>query len=532
MAASRIPGPIGTSGVPQNLDDGTMILALSPLPGSIGLSQPSARVPSHFGSMAFIPPEPVRRTEAPTVQVLRQGSRGPEVQKLQRLLNARLAPSPNLAVDGINGSLTHHAVLLYQKGVSIATDGVVGKQTWYYLLKGDKATDRQPPIRSPQPSTTASGAVPKSPVPTSAPTLKASTAQVAGILEWPLEGKFAEAFRRTAPKLSGSMRHEFEALLSPTSLEIMAGSLVVWAGSHAFGVGEVVDIVLLSGGVFFLGMAAFDVAGELGDFLVVTSTAAVTDDLDEAASHLARAIAIMGVAAFIALLAQVARGRGGGKGGTAEAPPKPVPENAAPQSKSTPKEPRAPTAPEAPTTVVSAIAQRRADNARLHNSAKFQEDMNKVGVSKEQVALMYAKEAPLGFKSREQYLQFEQELDVALKKDGLGDADVGMKGTATTFYSENPGKPMGHHWDADPANPGDFDLNLTSKKMVSQMYAAGIKPSEKYGVFKTRDVEAQNPELRRFAKKWSKELGRDVNVVGYPEPQARDATEFILRGKQ
>lgn len=532
MAASRIPGPIGTSGVPQNLDDGTMIRALSPLPGPIGLFRASAEVFSHFGSMVLIPPKPIYQTAKPAVQLLRQGNRGPEVDKLQRLLNLRTQPSSNLKVDGVFGPVTLHAVQQYQKGVSSAADGIVGKDTWYHLLKGDKATVLQPPIRPLQAATAGSNKTAASQPPMPAPSPLAISTPAAGILEWPLEDKFAEALRRTAPKLPGSMRHEFEALLTPTSLGIMAGTLVVWAGSHAFGVGEIVDIALLAGGAFFLGMAVFDVAGELGDFLVVTSTAAVTDDLDEAASHLARAIAIMGVAAFIALLAQVARGRGGGKGGTAEAPPKPVPENAAPQSKSAPKEPRAPTAPEAPTKVVSAIAQRRADNARLHNSAKFQEDMNKVGVSKEQVALMYAKEAPLGFKSREQYLQFEQELDVALKKDGLGDADVGMKGTATTFYSENPGKPMGHHWDADPANPGDFDLNLTSKKMVSQMYAAGIKPSEKYGVFKTRDVEAQNPELRRFAKKWSKELGRDVNVVGYPEPQARDATEFILRGKQ
>jgi hypothetical protein len=120
------------------------------------------------------------------------------------------------------------------------------------------------------------------------------------------------------------MRHEFEALLSPTSLGIMAGTLVVWAGSHAFGVGEVVDVGLLIGGALFLGIAVIDVASELGDFLVVTSSAAAEEDLDEAASHLARAISIMGIAAFIALLARFGRGRGGSKGTAAETAPKPV----------------------------------------------------------------------------------------------------------------------------------------------------------------------------------------------------------------
>ncbi|MDQ3256024.1 MAG: hypothetical protein M3R15_19355 [Acidobacteriota bacterium] len=159
-----------------------------------------------------------------------------------------------------------------------------------------------------------------------------------------MEDKFAEALRRTAPKLPGSMRHEFEALLSPTSLAIIAGTLVVWAGSHAFGVGEIVDIVLLVGGIFFLGLAVFDVAGELGDFLVVTSTAADEKDLDEAASHLARAIAIMGVAAFIALLAKVARGRGG-KGSATETPSKPAPSKSQSSQKTGPPEPPPPKEP-------------------------------------------------------------------------------------------------------------------------------------------------------------------------------------------
>ncbi|MDQ2697157.1 MAG: EndoU domain-containing protein, partial [Pseudomonadota bacterium] len=135
------------------------------------------------------------------------------------------------------------------------------------------------------------------------------------------------------PKLPDSMRYEFEAILSPNSLAIMAGTLVVWAGSHAFGVGQAVDVVLLVGGAVFLGMAVFDVAGELSDFLVVTCNAADENDLDEAASHLARAIAIMGVATFTALLAKIARGRGR-KGGTAEAPLQPAqkPAHAKPQA--------------------------------------------------------------------------------------------------------------------------------------------------------------------------------------------------------
>jgi hypothetical protein len=116
-----------------------------------------------------------------------------------------------------------------------------------------------------------------------------------------------------------------------------------------------------------------------------------------------------------------------------------------------------------------------------------------------------------------------------MRQAGLPDAEIGLKGTATTFYSENPGKPLGHHWDADPANPGDYDFNVTSPAMVESLRAAGIKPSEKYGVYKTRDLEQSFPALDAFQQKWSGILGRDVNFVGYPAAQARDATEYVVR---
>jgi hypothetical protein len=37
-----------------------------------------------------------------------------------------------------------------------------------------------------------------------------------------------------------------EALLKPETLAIIAGTLVVWAGSHFLGVGEIVDVILLA----------------------------------------------------------------------------------------------------------------------------------------------------------------------------------------------------------------------------------------------------------------------------------------------
>ena len=316
MAGSRKQGSLGMTPEVHNLNDGTMVRGLSPRPGTIGA--PTAVIASLDGSRSV--PAHMRRTSRnkaaqSKLQILRQGSQGPEVRALQRLINARLAPAPNLAIDGVFNPAVNQAVLQYQKGVAVPADGIVGKQTWYHLLKGERVTVGQASIPSLPPAT------------------------AAGVWEWPLTDKFTEVLRRTGPKLPGSMQREFGALLSPASLEILAGTLVVWAGSHAFGVGEVVDIVLLAGGVLCLGLAVFDVAGELGDFLVVTSTATDEKDLDEAASHLAVAIAILGVAAFIALLAKVARVRSG-RGGGSEAPPELEPERAPPKSRKPHPEPK------------------------------------------------------------------------------------------------------------------------------------------------------------------------------------------------
>ena len=355
MAAARVPGPAGISGQPLALDDGTLVRALSPLPGPVGAMAtpaPGGRpgqakrpaAPSSLPLQAAVAAPPAgRRQPGPAgMPVLRQGAQGPAVERLQRALNLRLVPSPQLRIDGDFGALTRQAVLACQRGLALDADGVAGRDTWFHLLSGTRvaAPAGAPPPRVPGPvPQPARAAAPVAPPPPAAPV--APPPPAAAVWEWPMDRKFAEALRRTAPKLPGSMRHEFEALLTKENLAIMAAGLVVWAGSHAFGVGAVVDIVLLVGGVVLLGMAVFDVAGDVGDFLVGASTADSEQDLDAAATHLARAIAVIGVAAFVALLfkgAKAAKGGKGGKGGkgstggkagTAEAAP-PAPRAPAP----------------------------------------------------------------------------------------------------------------------------------------------------------------------------------------------------------
>ena len=70
---------------------------------------------------------------------LRRGSRGPQVVQLQVMLN-RIGQSypaiPRVAsVDGIFGTQTENAVLAAQRIFNLDPDGIVGKGTWYQLVR-------------------------------------------------------------------------------------------------------------------------------------------------------------------------------------------------------------------------------------------------------------------------------------------------------------------------------------------------------------------------------------------------------------
>lgn len=60
------------------------------------------------------------------MELLREGSRGPEVQKLQKLLG--------ITPDGIFGPGTKKAVIKYQLSINATADGIVGNNTWSVLL--------------------------------------------------------------------------------------------------------------------------------------------------------------------------------------------------------------------------------------------------------------------------------------------------------------------------------------------------------------------------------------------------------------
>jgi hypothetical protein len=67
-----------------------------------------------------------------TMKLLRQGSRGPRVELLQRLLNLEKRTS-TCAEDGIFGPMTREAVEDFQSRRPLKQDGIVGPRTWQAL---------------------------------------------------------------------------------------------------------------------------------------------------------------------------------------------------------------------------------------------------------------------------------------------------------------------------------------------------------------------------------------------------------------
>src|SRR5690606_15063851 len=114
--------------------------------------------------------------------------------------------------------------------------------------------------------------------------------------------KISEAMRRSLPHLPLEARRVVEGMLRPETIAIVSGTLMVWAGSHFFGVGEIVDIILLGVGVVALGFAVFEGAGELYEFGTTALSAHSSGQLDEAGQHFARAVTLLGISTVQAVL--------------------------------------------------------------------------------------------------------------------------------------------------------------------------------------------------------------------------------------
>src|SRR5690242_11845352 len=102
--------------------------------------------------------------------------------------------------------------------------------------------------------------------------------------------------------MGGEFREMVDALLSPVNLAVVVATLAAWAGSHLFGIGEIVDVLLLVVGAFTIGWSVGDVATSLYTFAERTARARSEQDLDAAARAFQHAVVLAGVTVVMALL--------------------------------------------------------------------------------------------------------------------------------------------------------------------------------------------------------------------------------------
>jgi hypothetical protein len=137
--------------------------------------------------------------------------------------------------------------------------------------------------------------------------------------------KLTEAVTRSGRHMPAELAREVAAIFTTTNLAIMAGTLVVWAGSHLAGVGFLADIILLCLGVVFLGWTAVELAGVLYEFATVLADAGTEADLERAGALFAQAILLAGVGAVSAVLLRGAGGAVRNARAAGGAPPPPTP---------------------------------------------------------------------------------------------------------------------------------------------------------------------------------------------------------------
>jgi hypothetical protein len=136
------------------------------------------------------------------------------------------------------------------------------------------------------------------------------------VSQWSRQERLSAAINRSLPLLPGEVRNEVAAMVSPAGLAMMAAIIVVWGVSHFFGVGEIVDVILLITGGVMMGKAALDVANHLIEFVKLINNAESDADLDEAAKHFAEAV-VQGGVQVVTVILMWKGGKAAARSGTA-----------------------------------------------------------------------------------------------------------------------------------------------------------------------------------------------------------------------
>src|SRR6266851_4581285 len=83
------------------------------------------------------------------------------------------------------------------------------------------------------------------------------------VADWSGAQKIEAALERAIAKLPAALAEQLRALLTPENIATLVIILGIWAASHAFGIGEIMDLILAVVGVVMLGPEAIRAVQEL-----------------------------------------------------------------------------------------------------------------------------------------------------------------------------------------------------------------------------------------------------------------------------
>lgn len=107
---------------------------------------------SYYGNVETVNNAPIQGYTSSYPGILRRGATGPSVVTAQVMLNRISQSYPAIpkvpAVDGIFGARTEAAVRKFQEIFDLSVDGIIGRSTWYALVRYYIAVTRMAELRS------------------------------------------------------------------------------------------------------------------------------------------------------------------------------------------------------------------------------------------------------------------------------------------------------------------------------------------------------------------------------------------------
>jgi hypothetical protein len=208
-----------------------------------------------------------------------------------------------------------------------------------------------------------------------------------------------------------------------------------------------------------------------------------------------------------------------------------------------------------------AFLEKKAANADLlADPARVATDLASVGLTQEQLDLMQNgdpdhgdQRLPLGFESYEELKDFQDRLGQAMSTITVNGQpvtySVQVMGSSTTFYSGNPEKPLGYHFDSKGPGQSDYDIDIVSPELVKMMLQNPDVPVNDKNI---RDGQFVNfstnkpggffdtfPQFAAVAAEWKDRTGRDFEfklkmdltpIADQPVPRGGGPIEILRKG--